>query len=127
VFYQCEARFTGAPDEGSDARLALVYRALADEQRLRILRELRGGELYAQEIVARTGFHQSVVSRHLSFMKAVGLVVARRQNNMKFFSLNPEMRGELTRAVDAVLPPPRMNILTSRRERRPARVERVRP
>jgi DNA-binding transcriptional ArsR family regulator len=39
--------------------------------------------------VERTGLHQSVVSRHLAFMKAVGLVSARRQNNMKFFSLTP--------------------------------------
>lgn len=123
VFYQCEARFTGLEQDSDDARLVLVYKALADEQRLRILRELRDGELYAQEIVARTGFHQSVVSRHLSFLKAVGLVVARRQNNMKFFSLNPEMRGELARAVNAVLPPPRMDMLSSPRKRRPARVE----
>jgi DNA-binding transcriptional ArsR family regulator len=124
VFYQCEARFTGAEEDSDDARLALVYKALADEQRLRILRELREGELYAQEIVARTGFHQSVVSRHLSFLKAVGLVTARRQNNMKFFSLNRDMRAELSRAVDAFLPVPRMPFGSSKKtERRPARVE----
>jgi DNA-binding transcriptional ArsR family regulator len=123
VFYQCEPRFTGAEVDTSDTRMALVYRALADEQRLRILRELREGELYAQEIVARTGFHQSVVSRHLSFLKAVGLVTSRRQNNMKFFSLNREMRGELSRALDAVLPMPRMALASPGRERSPARVE----
>ena len=66
--------------------MALVYRALSDEHRLRILRLLHHGELYAQEIVERTGLHQSVVSRHLTFMKAVGLVNVRRQNNMKFYS-----------------------------------------
>jgi hypothetical protein len=32
------------------------------------------------------------------------LVTARRQNNMKFFSLNREMRAELSRALDAFLP-----------------------
>ena len=83
---------SAGPAEGDDDRahrLALVYKALSDEQRLRILSLLRGNELYAQEIVERTGLHQSVVSRHLAFMKAVGLVSARRQNNMKFFSLTP--------------------------------------
>jgi hypothetical protein len=93
MHYPCEAQFMSAgPAEGEDDRahrLALVYKALSDEQRLRILSLLRGGELYAQEIVERTGLHQSVVSRHLAFMKAVGLVSARRQNNMKFFSLTP--------------------------------------
>jgi DNA-binding transcriptional ArsR family regulator len=84
--------------------MALLYKALSDEQRLRILRELRRGELYAQEIVERTGVHQSVVSRHLSFLKAVGLVNVRRQNNMKFYSLNGELREELRQCIDAVLP-----------------------
>jgi DNA-binding transcriptional ArsR family regulator len=51
--------------------------------------------MYAQEIVDATEIHQSVVSRHLSFMKAVGLVNVRRQNNMKFYSLNPEAREML--------------------------------
>jgi DNA-binding transcriptional ArsR family regulator len=104
-FYRCEARFTGAADaQDSLEAMAAIYRALGDEQRLRILALLRGGELYAQEIVERTGLHQSVVSRHLSFLKAVGLVRARRQNTMKYFSINPEMGARLREAVDAMLP-----------------------
>ncbi len=106
LYYPCEAEFRDAPDGEDEAthRLALVYKALGDEQRLRILRLLRGDELYAQEIVERTGLHQSVVSRHLSFMRAVGLINARRQNNMKFFSLNQEMRDDIRRALDAFMP-----------------------
>ena len=106
LHYPCEPEPFEAGDEPSSThRLAQVYRALSDEQRLRILRELRDGELYAQEIVARTGLNQPVVSRHLAFLKAVGLVNARRQNNMKFFSLNDAMRDELRQAVDLFLPP----------------------
>jgi DNA-binding transcriptional ArsR family regulator len=96
-FYQLEPEFRGAaPEDAEEARLAQVYKALGDEQRLRILRMLREREMYAQEIVERTGLHQSVVSRHLSFMKAVGLLRARKQNNMKFFSLNPDAREILS-------------------------------
>jgi DNA-binding transcriptional ArsR family regulator len=109
VFFRCEPRFMGVATEEYDAAsLALVYRALADEQRLRILRLLHEGELYAQEIVARTGLHQSVVSRHLSFLKAVNLVTVRRQNNMKFYALNPTMRERLAGALEALLPSPRV-------------------
>lgn len=106
VYYPCESQFRGAGPDDDDRthRMALLYKALSDEQRLRILRELRRGELYAQEIVERTGVHQSVVSRHLSFLKAVGLVNVRRQNNMKFYSLNGELREELRQCIDAVLP-----------------------
>ncbi len=100
-FYPCEPEFMGAgPEEVEEARLARIYKALGDEQRLRILRMLRDREMYAQEIVERTGLHQSVVSRHLMFMRAVGLVTARRQNNMKFFSLNPQAREELGKTLE---------------------------
>jgi len=96
LFYPLEPEFTGLPTDMEETRLTRIYKALADEQRLRILRLLRGREMYAQEIVERTGLHQSVVSRHLSFMKAVGLLNARKQNNMKFYSLNPAAKEMLT-------------------------------
>lgn len=105
MYYGCErVDAAGTATEDVDAqRLVLVYKALADEQRLRILRLLGSGERYAQEVVEATGIHQSVVSRHLSFMKAVGLLNVRRQNNMKFYSINGEMRSELRQSLDAVL------------------------
>jgi len=98
--YPLEEEFSGAGINGEETRLARVYKALGDEQRLRILRLLRGRERYAQEIVEATGLHQSVVSRHLSFMKAVGLVTVRRQNNMKFFAVDPDARDLLSRSLD---------------------------
>jgi len=65
LYYPCEREYQGVPADEADAthRMALVYRALGDEQRLRILGLLRGGEFYVQEIVERTGLHQSVLSR----------------------------------------------------------------
>ena len=104
MFYPLEPEFLGVSVDLEETRLARIYKALADEQRLRILRLLRGREMYAQEIVEATGIHQSVVSRHLSFMKAVGLVIARRQNNMKFFSVNPAIKEELVGALDVLAP-----------------------
>jgi len=109
VYYPCEARFTGGGTEESEEmqRLARIHKALSDEQRLRILHLLGDGELYAQQIVERTGLHQSVVSRHLEFMKVVGLVLARRQQNMKFYSLNPAMREELGKTLELFQAPAR--------------------
>jgi len=109
VYYPCEARFIGPDAEESEEmqRLARIHKALSDEQRLRILRLLRDGELYAQQIVERTAMDQSVVSRHLGFMRAVGLVIGRRQGNMKFYSLNPAMRDELGKTLDLFQAPAR--------------------
>ena len=102
LVYPCEEGFIGeAPAETEGMRrLARIHKALSDEQRLRILGLLRQGEMYAQEIVERTGLHQSAVSRHLGLMKAVGLVDGRRDGNMKFFSVNPAMRDELSKTLE---------------------------
>jgi DNA-binding transcriptional ArsR family regulator len=101
MFYPCESRFVSgdvALDES--VRMARLYKALSDEQRLRILEILREREMYAQEIVDRTGLHQSMVSRHLGFLKAVGLVHSRRDGTMKFFSLNTDIRKQLARTLE---------------------------
>ena len=101
MFYPCESKFITGNAEGDDSlRMARIYKALSDEQRLRILDILREREMYAQEIVDRTGLHQSMVSRHLGFLKAVGLLHVRKVSNMKFFSLNPDIRRQLARTLE---------------------------
>jgi len=103
MFYPCEPEFLGETDHHARdiQRLSRIYKALSDEQRLRILHILRdGGEMYAQEIVDRMDLHQSVVSRHLMLLYAVGLLSVRKQNNMKFYSLNPGIRSELGETMD---------------------------
>ena len=107
-FYYLVARGGGADgqaDEDETEHMVQLFKALADPQRVRILSLLKGRELYSMEIVERTGLHQSVVSRQLNFLRGVGLVNVRRQNNMKFFSLNTDKREGLFRAIDTVMPP----------------------
>ncbi len=102
LVYPCEPQFLGRAEAEAEetTRMARIYKALGDEQRLRILGMLKDEELYAQEIVDRLDLHQSVVSRHLSFLKAVGLLKFRKQNNMKYYSLNPEIAPLLGGTID---------------------------
>jgi ArsR family transcriptional regulator len=105
-FYACEPEFSRSDEVvvAETERMADVYRALSDAQRLRILRMLQAGEMYAGEIAERTALPQSVTSRHLSYLRAVGLIVSRPQGTMKFYSLNPEMRDVLVRGAAIVVP-----------------------
>ena len=70
-------------------------KALADETRLQILSILNGRELYAQEIVDRLDISQSAVSRHLQLMVSGGVLNARKEDSMKYFSVNEEMLSAL--------------------------------
>lgn len=106
LYYPLEPEFRpgGSIEDEEHVRMARLFKALSDEGRLRILRLLRGREMYANEVVEATGLHQSVVSRHLGFMRAVGLLVERKQNNMKFFSINPAIRDEFGKTIDLFIP-----------------------
>jgi ArsR family transcriptional regulator len=68
--------------------LATLFKALADESRLRILNLLiKSGELCVCDIEATTGFTQTKVSRHLAYLKEAGLVRDRRQGLWMLYSI----------------------------------------
>ncbi len=69
------------PDDAS------VFRALADATRRQILQDLRSGELTAGEIASRFTISGPSISRHLSILKAAGLLSERRDANRIFYAL----------------------------------------
>jgi DNA-binding transcriptional ArsR family regulator len=64
-----------------------VFTALAHPTRRQILQDLRDGELAAGEIVAKFTSSGPTISRHLSVLKAAGLVTERREANRIFYAL----------------------------------------
>lgn len=66
---------------------ATVFRALADPTRRQILQDLRPSELSAGDIASHFTISGPSISRHLSILKAAGLVRERREANRIFYSL----------------------------------------
>lgn len=69
-----------------------IFKALADEGRLRILRSIDQAELSVAELVQALEMPQSTVSRHLKPMREAGLVSSRRDGTSVYYN-----RGELFR------------------------------
>jgi len=69
---------------------ASVFRALADPTRRQILEDLRDGERSAGDIASRFPISGPSISRHLSLLKAAGLVRERRDANRIYYSLVEE-------------------------------------
>jgi DNA-binding transcriptional ArsR family regulator len=67
-----------------------VFRALADPTRRQILQDLKDGELSAGEIGSNFSISGPSISRHLSLLKAAGLVSERRVANKIYYSLVEE-------------------------------------
>ncbi len=69
----------------SDVR---ILKALADENRLRLLLLLQVRELFVCQLMAVTGLSQSLVSRSMALLEREGLVESRRQGKHVFYRLS---------------------------------------
>ncbi len=65
----------------------LIFRALSDRTRLRILNLLRAGELCVCDIVSVLDVPQPTASRHLAYLRRAGLVVARKEGLWHYYRL----------------------------------------
>lgn len=65
-----------------------IFKALADETRLRILALLLEGELCVCEIIAALELPQSTTSRHLAYLRNSGWVNDRRQGVWMYYRIN---------------------------------------
>ncbi len=66
---------------------ARIFKALADETRLRILTLLLEGELCVCDLMAVLQLPQSTVSRHLAYLKNTGWVDDRREGVWMIYSI----------------------------------------
>jgi len=64
-----------------------ITKALADENRLRIVMALQDGELCVCQITEFLGLAMSTVSKHLSILYQAGLVDARKEGRWMYYSL----------------------------------------
>ena len=90
-----------------------LFAALADPTRLRILRELRERHeqcqhredylgIHVTDLTEAVGLSQPAVSKHLSVLKAVGLVKVQKRGTWSYYTRNEEVLeqlGELTKTI----------------------------
>ena len=64
-----------------------ITKALADENRVRVLLALQGGELCVCQITELVGLAASTISKHLSILYQAGLVDSRKDGRWIYYSL----------------------------------------
>ena len=74
-----------------EAQMELLFKALADRTRLRLLNLLAGGEVCVCFFVEVLGTNQPKISRHLAYLRRAGVVAARREGKwMHYRVVEPE-------------------------------------
>lgn len=77
----------GLGEENLDPE-ARIFKALADVNRLKIVKLLKEGELCACEITVALSNSQSTVSHHLSVLKNAGLIKERKEGKWSYFRIS---------------------------------------
>jgi len=83
--------------------LVKVFKALADENRLRILKMLQHKKMCVCELAAALGITQPSVSRHLSLMKDAGLVIDERNGPWIDYGLCEEKINQYAPVIQSYL------------------------
>ncbi len=77
---------------------AELFKALADETRLRILRILFEREHCVTDLMTELKLAQSYVSHHLKILKTAGLIDSRREGHKIYYALLPQVKQGLSDA-----------------------------
>nr|WP_326185992.1 metalloregulator ArsR/SmtB family transcription factor [uncultured Oscillibacter sp.] len=75
--------------ESSYQQQAKVFKALCDENRLRILELLRSGERCACELLEELHIGQSTLSHHMRILCDSGIVVGRKEGKWVYYRIDP--------------------------------------
>ncbi len=76
-----------------------LLKALANENRLRVLCYLDKGELSVSELNERLALSQSALSQHLAVLRRDGIVQTRRASQTIYYSLSPGKVTEVIRTL----------------------------
>jgi ArsR family transcriptional regulator len=68
-----------------------VFQALADENRLRIIEVLQGGERCVCDLQSSLDLGQSLLSHHLRVLREAGLVRSRKEGRWVHYALSDEV------------------------------------
>jgi ArsR family transcriptional regulator len=94
--------FELAPDDEQVESQLTMFKALANQHRVRILEALRDGELCACELQVVLDAPQSTVASHLRELKDAGLVNTRRQGKWTYYRIGDTAVLQLLDIADAL-------------------------
>ena len=84
--------------------MAGVFKALSDENRIRILGQLRSGEKCACKLLEALNISQPTLSHHMKILCDAGLVTGRREGKWTHYSIRCEGISRVRGMMKELLP-----------------------
>ena len=86
-----------------EGQMELLFKALADRTRLRLLNLMGGGEVCVCFFVEVLGTNQPKISRHLAYLRRAGVVAARREGKWMHYRVAAPEDGHAARVFAEVM------------------------
>ena len=88
--------------ELDERRVALIFKAFCDENRIRILKLLASGEKCACRLLEEIDITQPTLSHHMKILCDSGVVVGRKEGKWMHYSISPEGSAVAMRYLKAL-------------------------
>ena len=89
--------------ENDEKKVSTIFKALCDENRVRILALLKGGEKCACKLLEALDIVQPTLSHHMKILCDSGLVVSRKEGKWMHYSLSCEGFARAVSCLNAFL------------------------
>ena len=89
--------------ENDEKKVSTIFKALCDENRVRILALLKGGEKCACKLLEALDIVQPTLSHHMKILCDSGLVVSRKEGKWTHYSLSREGFARAVSCLNAFL------------------------
>jgi len=84
-------------------KLAMIFKALSVEARVRILQLLRRKSLCVTELTGTLGVTHSATSQHLRVLRDAGIVRWQKRGFHVYYNLNKQNVARINKAVESLL------------------------
>lgn len=91
--------------QGNYEQDAKVFKAFCDENRLKVLERLRGGEKCACVLIEDLGIGQSALSYHMKILIESGIVSARQEGKWTHYSISEAGSARARELLDEITTP----------------------
>ena len=85
--------------------IALIFKALGDENRIRILKMLRSGEKCACKLLEELNIRQPTLSHHMKILCESGLVKGRKEGKWMYYSICCQRVRQIRSLMQGLLAP----------------------
>jgi len=88
-----------------EQKIAQIFKALADENRIHVLKLLRDGEKCACKLLEALSISQPTLSHHMTILCDAGIVVGRKEGKWMYYRISCEGAATVRDLLQALTSP----------------------